>query len=100
MDGATRWQGFLQVLAGAGGPVLIVLLIRSMDAFKIFDIVYGLTFGGPGNSTTAVSFYLYRQAFTQFKLGYGAALSWIVFILIYLITFLFLKVFRAQESDV
>ncbi len=66
------------------GQILIVLLIRSMDVFKTFDIVYALTFGGPGQSTTVATFYLYRQAFTQFKLGYGAALSWIIFIIVYL----------------
>ena len=69
-------------------PVMIVLLIRSMDAFKIFDVVYGLTFGGPGNSTTTASFYIYKQGFSQFNLGYAAALSWIVFIIVYAISFL------------
>jgi ABC-type sugar transport system permease subunit len=69
-----------------------------MDVFKTFDVVYALTFGGPGQSTTTATFYLYRQAFTQFKLGYGAALSWIIFVIIYLISFLILKVFRAQEA--
>jgi multiple sugar transport system permease protein len=101
VDGATRWQSFIHVVVPhMRGQILIVLLIRSMDVFKTFDIVYALTFGGPGQSTTVATFYLYRQAFTQFKMGYGAALSWIIFIIIYLITFLFLKVFRAQESAV
>jgi ABC-type sugar transport system permease subunit len=101
VDGASKWQTFFHVIVPhMRGQILIVLLIRSMDVFKTFDIVYALTFGGPGQSTTVATFYLYRQAFTQFKLGYGAALSWIIFIIIYLITFLMLKVFRAQESAV
>ncbi len=101
VDGASPWQTFTHVvLPHLQGQIMIVLLIRSMDVVKTFDIVYALTFGGPGQSTTVATFYLYRQAFTQFKMGYGAALSWIIFIIIYLITFLMLKVFRAQESAV
>ncbi len=81
------------------GQILIVLLIRGMDVFKTFDIVYALTFGGPGQSTTVATFYIYRQAFTQFKLGYGAALSWIVFIIVYLLSFIILKAFKPEETD-
>ncbi len=99
VDGATRWQAFRHVVMPyMRAQIMIVLLIRSMDVFKTFDIVYALTFGGPGQSTTVSTFYLYRQAFTQFKLGYGAALSWIIFLIVYLISFLILKVFRAQEE--
>ena len=101
VDGATKWQMFTKItLPLMRGQVLIVLLIRSMDVFKTFDIVYALTFGGPGQSTTVATFYLYRQAFTQFKLGYGAALSWIIFIIVYLISYFILKVFRSEEAVV
>jgi multiple sugar transport system permease protein len=62
--------------------------------------VYALTFGGPGQSTTVATFYLYRQAFTQFKLGYGSALSWIIFTIVYLISFAILKVFGSEEAVV
>lgn len=99
VDGASRWQVFYRiVLPLLTSQILIVLLIRGMDIFKTFDFIYALTFGGPGQSTTLVSFYIYRQAFTQFKLGYGAALSWLTFIIIYIIAFLFLKFIRPKES--
>jgi multiple sugar transport system permease protein len=99
VDGASHWQTFTHViLPHMQGQIMIVLLIRSMDVVKTFDIVYALTFGGPGQSTTVATFYLYRQAFTQFKLGYGAALSWIIFIMVYLISYIILKLFRRQES--
>jgi multiple sugar transport system permease protein len=101
VDGATHWQTFVHViLPHLQGQIMIVLLIRSMDVVKTFDIVYALTFGGPGQSTTVATFYLYRQAFTQFKLGYGAALSWLIFIMVYLISYVILKLFRRQESAV
>jgi multiple sugar transport system permease protein len=99
-DGATNWQIFRHVtLPLMKGQILIVLLIRGMDVFKTFDIVYALTFGGPGQSTTVATFYIYRQAFTQFKLGYGAALSWIVFIIVYLLSYIILKVFKPEETE-
>ncbi len=99
-DGATNWQIFRHVtLPLMKGQILIVLLIRGMDVFKTFDIVYALTFGGPGQSTTVATFYIYRQAFTQFKLGYGAALSWIVFIIVYLLSYIMLKVFKPEETE-
>ena len=101
VDGANKMQMFRHiVLPLMRGQILIVLLIRSMDVFKTFDIVYALTFGGPGQSTTVATFYLYRQAFTQFKLGYGSALSWIIFIIVYLISFAILKVFGSEEAVV
>ena len=99
VDGASHWQSFIRViLPYLRGQIMVVLLIRSMDVVKTFDIVYALTFGGPGQSTTVATFYLYRQAFTQFKLGYGAALSWLIFLMVYLISYVILKLFRRQES--
>jgi multiple sugar transport system permease protein len=99
VDGAGRLQAFLKVTWPLlAWPVMIVLLIRSMDAFKIFDVVYGLTFGGPGNSTTTVSFYIYKQGFSQFNLGYAASLSWIVFIIVYAISTLIIRFLRPSED--
>jgi len=98
VDGATNFQTFRYVMLPLmAHQILIVLLIRSMDVFKTFDIVYALTFGGPGQSTTVVSFYIYRQAFTQFKLGYAATLSWVVFIIIYLMSFAILKFIKPKD---
>ena len=101
VDGANKFQIFWNVvLPMMSGQILIVLLIRSMDVVKTFDIVYALTFGGPGQSTTVATFYIYRQAFTQFKLGYGSALSWIMFIIVYLISFLLIGVVRPKETAI
>lgn len=99
VDGASRFQSFLKITWPLlAWPVMIVLLIRSMDAFKIFDVVYGLTFGGPGNSTTTASFYIYKQGFSQFNLGYAAALSWLVFIVVYTISMLIIRFLRPTEE--
>jgi multiple sugar transport system permease protein len=101
VDGASKWQVFVRITVPLLIPqILVVLLIRGMDIFKTFDFIYSLTFGGPGQSTTLVSFYIYRQAFVQFKLGYGAALSWITFVIIYILAFLILKFVRPKEITI
>ena len=100
VDGANKWQIFRRVLLPMmSSQILIVLLIRSMDVIKTFDIVYALTFGGPGQSTTVSTFYIYRQAFTQFKLGYGSALSWIIFIFVYLVCFVIITIVKPRETS-
>ena len=99
VDGAGRWQAFRKITWPLlAWPVMIVLLIRSMDAFKIFDVVYGLTFGGPGSSTTTASFFIYRRGFTEFNLGYAAALSWLVFLIVYLISSLIIRFLKPAEE--
>jgi multiple sugar transport system permease protein len=101
VDGAGKWTSFWKVTWPLlAWPVMIVLLIRSMDAFKIFDVVYSLTFGGPGNSTTVASFFIYKQGFSQFNLGYASALSWIVFIIVYVFAFIIIRFLRPQEEGV
>jgi multiple sugar transport system permease protein len=101
VDGATNFQIFRHItLPMMRNQILVVLLIRSMDIVKTFDIVYALTFGGPGQSSTTTTFYIYRQAFTQFKMGYGASLSWIVFILILVISITIIKILRPKEGSV
>jgi multiple sugar transport system permease protein len=99
VDGASRVQAFASITWPLmAWPVMIVLLIRSMDAFKIFDVVYSLTFGGPGSSTTTASFYIYKQGFSQFNLGYAAALSWIVFAIVYAISFIIIRFLKPAED--
>jgi multiple sugar transport system permease protein len=98
VDGASKWQVFFRIILPLLTPqILVILLIRGMDIFKTFDFIYSLTFGGPGQSTTLVSFHIYRQAFVQFKLGYGASLSWITFVIIYVIAFLILKFVKPKD---
>ncbi len=83
VDGASAWQVFRRLTLPMVAPqVLVVFLFRFLIALKVFDLVYMLTFGGPGNSTQVASFYIYRVGFKQFNLGYAGALSILVLILI------------------
>lgn len=60
--------------------VAVAILFRSLDAFKIFDLVYMFTQGGPGTSTETVSWYIYRLGFQFFRMGYASAISYLVLI--------------------
>ncbi|WP_298852814.1 carbohydrate ABC transporter permease [uncultured Ruegeria sp.] len=91
IDGNTRWQVFRYVTLPQLKPVLVSLLfLRAIDAFKIYDIIFVLTKGGPGDSTEVLSLYIYRQSFTFWQMGVGAAASFVsLIIIVVLITFFF-----------
>lgn len=63
---------------------MVALLIRMIDAFKSFDIIYTVTEGGPGTSSAVISFLTYIQGFRRFNLGYAAAMSLVLFLIILL----------------
>ena len=76
IDGANRWQVFRYITLPLLRPaILIILIVRLADAFRIFDSVYVLTGGGPGNATDVMSSYLYRLMFTNIDFAGGAAAS-------------------------
>lgn len=94
VDGANRWQTFRHITLPLVAPAIIVIaMIRLIGAFKVFDLVFILTFGGPGSATQVASFYIYKIGFTQFKTGYAAALTVVLLIVVAVIITL-LTVFR------
>lgn len=79
IDGANKVQEFFSITLPWLKPVIImVLLITFIDAFKVFDHVYILTGGGPGNQSEVISYYVYRQSFNLFQVGYGSTIAFIV----------------------
>lgn len=90
VDGASGWQVFWRLTLPMVLPaVIVVYIFRLLIALKVFDLVFILTYGGPGSATQVASFYIYRIAFTQFKIGYAAALTMIVLIIVSLVTTVF-----------
>jgi multiple sugar transport system permease protein len=80
--GASAWQVFWRVQLPLLKPVIVVaVVIRSMEALKIFDQSVLLTFGGPGNSTQTVAFYLWRQVWQFNKFSFGAAASMLLLVM-------------------
>jgi multiple sugar transport system permease protein len=87
LEGANWHQRLRYLTVPLLKPVIIVvILIRIMDAFRIFDTIYILTGGGPGNATESVSTFTYRIAFQYFNTGYASALSYLTFILTVILT--------------
>jgi multiple sugar transport system permease protein len=97
LDGASGWNLFRHVTMPMISRVAIVaLLIRTIDTFKMFDVVYVLTRGGPGNATEVVSFYTYRVGLNYFDMGRAAALSWVISILLVALGQVYLKAARFE----
>jgi|YNPMSStandDraft_2_1061718.scaffolds.fasta_scaffold02067_7 multiple sugar transport system permease protein len=78
VDGASRFQTFRFITFPLLLPIMITLtLLRAIDAFKLFELVFGITGGGPGTSTESLSYYIYTVGFQYFDLGYACSLSWV-----------------------
>lgn len=87
VDGASPWRAFWSIALPMVLPALLaILLIRVIIAFKVFDLVYSLTFGGPGFDTNLATFHIFRTAFRQFDVGYGAAQTLIFAVMVGLLT--------------
>ena len=79
LDGAGFWRIFLKIELPAIWPVMaIAILIRGVDLFRIFDMVWALTGGGPGTYTETISIYTYVQGFRQFETSYTAAIAFLI----------------------
>lgn len=79
LDGAGFWRIFLKIELPAIWPVMaIAILIRGVDLFRIFDMVWALTEGGPGTFTETISIYTYVQGFKQFETSYTAAIAFLI----------------------
>ena len=82
VDGASAWQEFRRVLLPLLVPVLAIAgLVRFIDSFRVFDHIYVLTGGGPGDATTGISLYIYKAFFAQQHLGLAVAASMILLLL-------------------
>src|SRR5690242_2721857 len=98
VDGATRWQKFSQITLPLLRPVILVAVaLRTIGAFRVFDIIYVLTGnGGPANSTKVIAFYDYDQAFHYLFFGYGAAISWLITAFMLVMIVIYIRLLRSE----
>lgn len=83
IDGAGAVQRFFRITLPLLSPTtFFVLVINMIFVFQIFGLIFVMTDGGPGSSTEILMFYLYRQAFTFFNLGYASAVAWFLFVIL------------------
>jgi multiple sugar transport system permease protein len=100
MDGASWWQRFTKVMLPVMKPaILVALLFRTLDAFRVFDNIYVLTNGA--NETSSVSMIAYNNLIKGLNLGIGSTMSVLIFITVAIIAFVFVKLFgtAAPGSD-
>jgi len=99
LDGASRWQAFWRVTLPLLRPtILVALLFRTIDAVRMFDLPRVLTNGGPGKSTETVVLYTYNTFFTSLNSGYGSTLAVMIFLIVTVISFIFIKVLGAPTQ--
>ena len=99
VDGAGAWRSFWAVTVPLLRPTLaIVLVIRTMDAFKVFDIIYIMTSGGPSDGTKVIAYYTYLEAFSFLRQGRGAALAWLMTIFVGLMAFLYVRLVNRETE--
>jgi ABC-type sugar transport system permease subunit len=80
VDGARPWREFVEITLPLLAPAIVVALaFRALDAFRVFDLIYVLTGGGPGTATESVSLYTFSALLQKLRFGYASALSVIVF---------------------
>lgn len=97
VDGASNWQSFRYITLPLLSPVMLVaILIRLMDSFKTFDLIFVLTQGGPGMSTETMNYYTYRYGFKFFHMGYASALSWLLVIIVTVISIILVRTIRSR----
>jgi multiple sugar transport system permease protein len=79
VEGASAWQRFRRIiLPGILGPLLVVVVLRTIEAFRVFDIVYVMTRGGPADATKTASFFVYQEYFAYLRAGSGATYAVVV----------------------
>jgi multiple sugar transport system permease protein len=98
VDGATWWQRLFKViLPNMRAAIMVAVLFRALDAFRIFDNIYIMTKGA--QDTESSSFLTYRQVIEQMQLGLGSALSVLLFLAVLLLAFLIVKLFRVDLAS-
>ena len=97
LDGANSWQKFLFVTLPLLRPVLLFVgVLNVIGAFQVFGQVFMITRGGPENTTRTLVQYIYETAFNNYHMGYAAALSWILFLVIAIFSFIQFRLTRER----
>ena len=101
VDGASAWQRFWQIRLPLLRPaILVALIVRTVDAFRVFDIVYIITAGGPAYKTLTITYLTYLNSFSFGKQGTGAALSFLISIVTITLAILYIRLlYRPEETQ-
>jgi multiple sugar transport system permease protein/N,N'-diacetylchitobiose transport system permease protein len=98
VDGASAWRSFWAITLPLLVPsIAVVLILRTIEAFKVFDIIYVMTGGGPANGTQTIAFYTYLQAFSNQLYGYGSALAYLIVLAVFAMAMVYLRILRQGQ---
>jgi ABC-type sugar transport system permease subunit len=98
IDGATAWQKFRHVTLPLIMPALLLaLLFRTIDALRVFDLVFVMTQGGPADTTNVLQFYGYKKTFAEGMVGYGSAIAVVVFLLSLVLSLSYLRILKTNR---
>ena len=99
VDGANAWQRFWYVrLPLLRSAILVALVIRTVEAFRVFDIIYVITAGGPAFGTVTISYLTYLETFSFGHIGRGSALSFLISLITLLLAFVFIRILYKPED--
>jgi multiple sugar transport system permease protein len=97
LDTSSGWQMFRKITLPMLGPVLFtVIILRVVETFKLLDIPFALTSGGPGMATQTYSFFIYLTGLRNFNSGYASALAYILLVIMLIISSFFFRRLRAN----
>ena len=100
VDGATSWQVFWRIILPLLTPVtVIVLVISVIDSLRAFDLVSVMTRGGPANASSVLANFMYIESFNNYKMGYGAAIAVVLFMISLAFIFMYLRRVMADEME-
>ena len=97
IDGASGWHKFHYITLPLLRPVLLFVIVMStIGAFQVFGQTFMVTRGGPENSTRVIVQYIYETAFTKYRMGYGSAMSWLLFFVIAVFSIIQFRVLKEK----
>jgi ABC-type sugar transport system permease subunit len=95
LDGANTWQQFVHVtLPGLKTSLVISVVLQSIWALKVFDLIYVLTKGSPADSTVLLNYLAWRETFSNLDIGYGAAIANVLFLMMFLLALAYIRALR------
>jgi multiple sugar transport system permease protein len=96
VDGAGPWQRFVGITLPLLLPtIMVVLVLRTSFAFMVFDEIFAITGGGPGNATWTAAWYIYRTTFQPpFEIGIGAASAYVLALIIFVVAYVYIRLLR------
>jgi ABC-type sugar transport system permease subunit len=98
VDGATAWRAFWKITLPLLKPTILVLLVmRTMDTLKVFDIIFAITRGGPANGTQVITYLAYNESFSYLHLGKGSAVAYTIAFLVAGLTLLYVKFLKTDD---